>query len=42
MFLDTMSLITPQDIEFRISNELGNLPLFNPDLQDDPPEGLSR
>jgi len=42
MFLDAMALIAPSDIEFRIYNELGSLPLFNPDLPDNPPGVVKR
>lgn len=42
MFLDAMALMAPDNIEFRIYHELGSLPLFNPDLQDNPPEVVKR
>lgn len=42
MFLDAMALMRPADSAFTIYNELGALPLFNPDLQDNPPEVVSR
>jgi NAD(P)H-dependent FMN reductase len=42
IFLDAMALIAPDDIEFRIYHELGSLPLFNPDLLDNPPGVVKR
>lgn len=41
MFLDAMALMRPAESEFTIYNELGALPLFNPDLQENPPEVVS-
>lgn len=37
-FLHAMALITPDNVKFTVYSELGRLPLFNPDLQDDPPD----
>ena len=42
MFLDAMALTAPDETKFRIYHELNSLPLFNPDLQDDPPDVVSR
>ncbi len=42
MFLDAMALIAPGDTEFRIYHEMGSLPLFNPNLQDNPPGVVKR
>ena len=42
LFLRAMALICPKNICFEISSLPGKLPLFNPDLEDTPPEIVSR
>ena len=42
IFLDAMALIAPENADFRIYNDVGSLPLFNPELQDSPPEIVRR
>ncbi|ARU95586.1 NADPH-dependent FMN reductase [Tatumella citrea] len=42
LFLRAMALIAPKDISFEISALPGNLPLFNPDLEDAAPEIVSQ
>lgn len=37
LFLRAMALISPQEVRFEISTTPGSLPLFNPDLEYQPP-----